>query len=133
MPAENQMIDFARDLGEIHGKLDMILGQTTKTNGHVADLYEKHRQLESKHASCPVNVMKDDLDKIIEQTEVTRFYSKYVKHFRVLVIGFAVLVAIEVLSIYQKMKLLTEAQKSEQMDYINKGGNTYSPRPGYSK
>ena len=114
----DKLIHFAENIGEVNGKLDLILGQTSKTNGHVAELFKRMNSIEKSQAACPVNDLVIQVGKISDETEVPRFYARYPKLLKLTKAAVLAMLILEGFSLANRLRKDVEIvqPKTEQHD-----------------
>jgi len=110
------LIKLAEDIGEIKGMSKATLEQARKTNGHVAELFRRMNGVEQKQAACPINAVQKDLQQIIEETEVPRFYQKYPKLLRATLVGMILLFLLQIG--FSVSVIAGSNKKKEAIEYV---------------
>jgi hypothetical protein len=107
-PTEYQDKYFEEKFKNVNEKLDEICDKLdTKASCRFVDTVEARLKIvEDNHVACPmhlivpdVNQLKTDRDILMEVTEDIRFYKKKPNQFKLLVVGFLVLVLLNLISV----------------------------------
>lgn len=87
----------------IFEKLDTIDGNGKKTNGHVAQLFERMRTVELNHAECPIRIVmketkdfREDQIQMKKDIEVVSFFQKHPQLLKFTLIGIGLLIVISI-------------------------------------
>ena len=98
---------FEEKFNNIDEKLDTMLNLlgTKASSSFVNSLEGRMRIIENNHTACPlhsividIKQLKDDRDTLMDITEEIRFYKKKPNQFKILIIGFVVLIFVNILA-----------------------------------